>query len=400
MPSRPTTVQELRDGITEREDVIGSQLGKYLQDRGLFDDNPMRVMRQHGADGFELEVLAMVLMGVGGGLWMALWLSQWWANALGGAFIGFIYMLIATPNTGILPATEAGAYEIGQWLGWKGSLPGPDREAGRDGPDSMLAYAIALDEAQPWLDVSLPAPAWFGSGEPASLSASDLDVAYHGFMSAPAWGLAGRSRGAAEAAAEPYSEAEEELSQELSRLAPSYTEQAEGTANSQGGGGPVYERPQTEGVTPETEARGETTADPPSSPLGYRKYRSPGQAEEKKDGRGCGGCFMWVVRLLGIGALVVAVLLGINLASPAVDPCPADSPTIPPPGLLGAALDVFLDECVSVAGEVVSHDVGVLVVEVDRGEYVQWGEGPCTDGGLRAGFRGRRDPNSRTDRGA
>ena len=124
-------------------------------------------------------------------------------------------------------------------------------------------------------------------------------------------------------------------------MAPSYTEQAEGTANSQGGGGTVYERPQTEGVTPETEARGETTADPPSSPLGYRKYRSPGQAEEKKDGRGCGGCFMWVVRLLGIGALVVAVLLGINLASPAVDPCPADSPTIPPPGLLGAALDVF-----------------------------------------------------------
>ncbi len=372
LPSRPTTVQELRDGITEREDVIGSQLGKYLQDRRLFDDNPMRVMRQHGADGFELEVLAIVLMGVGGGLWMALWLSQWWANSLVGAFIGFIYMLIATPNTGILPATETGAYEIGQWLGWKGSLPGPDREAGRDGPDSMLAYAIALDEAQPWLDVSLPAPAWFGSGEPASLSASDLDVAYHGFMSAPAWGLAGRSRGASEAAAEPYSEAEQELSQELSRLAPSYTEQAEGTANSQGGGGPVYERPQTEGVTPETEARGETTADPPSSPLGYRKYRSPGQAEEKKDGRGCGGCFMWVVRLLGIGALVVAVVLGINLASPAVDPCPAHSPGIPPPGLLGVALDVFLDECVSVDGEVVSHDVGELVVEMDRGEYVQW----------------------------
>ena len=320
LPSRPTTVQELHDGITEREDVIGHQLGKYLQDRGLFDDNPMRVMRQHGADGFELEVLAMALMGVGSGLWMALWLSQWWANSLVGAFIGCIYWLIATPNTGMLPATEAGAYEIGQWLGWKGSLPGPDREDGRDGPDSMLAYAIALDEAQPWLDVSVPAPPWFGSGEAASLSASDLDVAYHGFMSAPAWGLTGRSRGAAEAAAEPYSEAEQELSQELSRLAPLYTEQAEGAAHSEGSGGTVYEKPQTEGVTLETEARGETTADPPSSPLDYRKYRSPGQVEETKGGRGCGGCFMWVVRLLGVGALVVAVLVGINLASPAVDP--------------------------------------------------------------------------------
>ena len=35
-------------------------------------------------------------------------------------------------------------------------------------------------------------------------------------------------------------------------------------------------------------------------------------------------------------------------------------------------LDLFLDECVSVAGEVVSHDAGELVVEIDRGEYVQW----------------------------
>ena len=35
-------------------------------------------------------------------------------------------------------------------------------------------------------------------------------------------------------------------------------------------------------------------------------------------------------------------------------------------------LDVYLDECVSVDGEVVSQDVGELVVEVDRGDYVQW----------------------------
>ena len=372
LPASPTTVQELHDGISEREDVIGSQLGKYLQDRGLFDDNPMRVMRQHGGDGVELALLAGALMGVGGGLWLALWLPQWWANSLVGAFIACTYWLIATPmNTGMLPPTEAGAYQIGQWLGLKESLPGPDREDGRDEPDSMLAYAVALDAAKPWLDASVAAPPWSGSGEAASLSASDLDVAYHGFMSAPAWGLAGRSRDAAEAAVGPHSEAEQKLLQELSRLEPSHTEQAEGTANSEGGGGTVYERPQTEGVTPETEARGETTADPPRSALDYQEYRSPGQVEETKGGRGCGGCFMWVVGLLGIGALVVAVLVGINLASPAVDPCPADSPTIPPPGLLGAALDVFLDECVSVAGEVVSHDVGELVVVVDRGEYVQ-----------------------------
>ena len=94
--------------------------------------------------------------------------------------------------------------------------------------------------------------------------------------------------------------------------------------------------------------------------------------EETKGGRGCGGCFMWLIRLLGIGVLVVVVVVGINLISPAVDPCPANSPRIPPPGLLLAVFDVFRDECVSVAGEVVSHDGGELVVEVDRGEYVQW----------------------------
>ena len=246
LPSRPTTVQELRDGMSEREDVIGSQLGKYLRGRGLFDGNPMRVMREHGDDGLELEVLAEALIGVGGGRWLALWLPQWWANSLVGAAIGCIYWLFATQvNAGMLPPTEAGAYQMGQLLGLKESLPGPDREVGRDGPDSMLAYAVALDAAQPWLNASVPAPPWFGSGEAASLSASDLDVAYHGFMSAPAWGLAGRSVGAAEAAAGPFPEAEQELFQELSRLAPLYTEQAEGTANGEGGGGTVYERPQT-----------------------------------------------------------------------------------------------------------------------------------------------------------
>ena len=150
------------------------------------------------------------------------------------------------------------------------------------------------------------------------------------------------------------------------------TEQAEGTAKSEGGVGTAYERPQTEGVTPEAQAREGRAADAPGSPLDYRTYRPPGQVEETpKGGRGWGGCFMWAVGLLGIGALVVAVLVGINLASPAVEPCTADSPGIPPPGLLGAGLDLFLDECVSVAGDVVSRDIGELVVEIDRGEYVQ-----------------------------
>ena len=366
LPARPTTIQELHDVINEREDVIGDQLGKYLQDRGFFDDNAMRVMRKHGSDGFELGALAGILIGVGGGFWTALWLSQWWANSLIGAAIGFIYLLVATPtNVGKLTPTEAGAYEIGQWLGLKESLPGPDREEGRDESDPMLPYAVALDAAKPWLDVSAPAPSWFGSGEAASLGDHDLGVAYHGFMSAPAWGLAGRSGGAAEAAAGQGSEAEQELMR--------YIGEAEKTANSEVGGGTVYKRLQTEGVTPEAEAGGETTAAAPGSLMDYRKYRVPGQVEEPpKSGGGCGRCCKWVVGLLGVGVLVAAAVVGYNLVSSAVEPCPENSPTIPPPGPLLVLLDVYLDECVSVDGEVVSQDVGELVVEMDRGDYLQW----------------------------
>ena len=123
----------------------------------------------------------------------------------------------------------------------------------------------------------------------------DLGVAYHGFMSAPAWGLAGRSGGAAEAAAGPGSEAEQELMR--------YIGEAERTASIEVGGGTLYERPLTEGVTPEMEARGETMTDPSSSPLDYRKYRVAGQVEEPpKGGGGCGRCCKWVFRLLGVGS--------------------------------------------------------------------------------------------------
>ena len=368
LPFRPTTVRELRDRMKGHNDAIGDQLGEYLQRRGLFPDNPMRVRKEHDGDGVELAMLAGALMGVAGGLWLALWLSQWWANSLVGAFIGCTYWLIAAPMyTGMLAATQAGAYEIRQWLGLKETLSGPGPVDGRDESDSMLAHAIALDAAKPWLDEAVPAPSWFGSRGATSLQGPDLHVAYHGLLSAPEWGLTGRSEGAAEAAAGPSAGAEPEYFQ----LETPNTQQTERTADSEAGGGTVYQRAQTEGVTSETEARREVTPDPASSPLDYRKYRSRGQVEEPSRGRGCGGCFLWVVSLLGIVALVLAVLFGPNLVSPAVDPCPADSPRIPPHGQLLAILDLLLDECVSVAGEVVRIDVGELVVEIDRGEYLQ-----------------------------
>ena len=199
------TVQELRDLMNGHKDAIGDELGEYLQRQGLFRDNPIRAMREHFSDGAELGFLAGVLMGVGGGLWLALWLSQWWANSLAGAAIGFTYWMIATPmHAGMLPPTQAGANEIRQWHDLKESLPKSDPADDRDETDSMLAYAIALDAAQQWLDVAVPVPPWFGFGAAASsMRARDLSVAYHGFMSASAWGLAGRAEGAAEGAARP-----------------------------------------------------------------------------------------------------------------------------------------------------------------------------------------------------
>ena len=366
LPPGPTTVEALHDRLKKHEDAIGDKLGEFLQHQGLFDDNPVRVRRENSGDAVEWGMLAGALVGVGGGLWLALWLSQWWANALAGAFIGFMYMLFAPlVQTGMVPPTQRGAQVKGQWLGWKKSLAGSDSPSPRDQPDSMLAYAVALDVAQPWLDVSVSAPLWFGSGQASSLQGPDLDAAYHGFMHSVEWYLSGRSDKATDAAS--WLKESEQIELGLWN-----TEQAEGTAKSEGGVGTVYERPQTKGVTPEAQAREGRAADAPGSPLDYRTYRPPGQVEETpKGGRGWGGCFMWAVGLLGIGALVVAVLVGINLASPAVEPCPADSPGIPPPGLLGAGLDLFLDECVSVAGDVVSRDIGELVVEIDRGEYVQ-----------------------------
>ena len=366
LPPGPTTVEALHDRLKKHEDAIGDKLGEFLQHQGLFDDNPVRVRRENSGDAVEWGMLAGVLMGVGGGLWLALWLSQWWANALAGAFIGFMYMLLAPlVQTGMVPPTQSGAHEKGQWLGWKKSLAGSDSPSPRDQPDSMLAYAVALDVAQPWLDVSVSAPLWFGSGQASSLQGPDLDAAYHGFMHSVEWYLSGRSDKATDAAS--WLKESEQIELGLWN-----TEQAEGTAKSEGGVGTAYERPQTEGVTPEAQAREGRAADAPGSPLDYRTYRPPGQVEETpKGGRGWGGCFMWAVGLLGIGALVVAVLVGINLASPAVEPCTADSPAIPTHGQLLVVLDLFVDECVSVAGDVVSRDIGELVVEIDRGEYVQ-----------------------------
>ena len=93
--------------------------------------------------------------------------------------------------------------------------------------------------------------------------------------------------------------------------------------------------------------------------------------EEEKGGGCLRGCLIWAVSLLGIGALVLAVLFSLDVVSPRDKPCPLESPPIPTPAQIAVAGDLFRDECVRVRGTIVSKDANELVVEMNRGEFVQ-----------------------------
>ena len=364
LPSRFTTIDALHEALSKRRDAIGDQLGEYLQQRGLFHDNPVRVRRENTGDGIEWAMLAGALMGVGSGLWTALWLAQWWASALIGALTGLVYLLMATEvRTGMLTPTPAGAREISRWLGLKETLTGSERTGAQDQSDSMLAYAVALDVAQPWLGVAVSAPPWFGSDGASSVQGADRDAAYSGFMHALQWGLTGRSGDAANAAAGlGY-----ELELELLELESPDTEE------------PDTEEAAHRGTTDETGeiARElEAQSSPPAAPAGalpteYQTQWWEGPAEEAKGGGCLRGCFTWVVSTVGIGVLVLVVLFSLDVVSPRAKPCPLDSPRIPSPAQIAVASDLFRDECVRVRGTLVSQDIDELLLELDRGEYVQ-----------------------------
>ena len=359
LPSRATTVDALHEAIEKREDAIGDQIGDYLQHRGLFHDNPVRVRRENPYEWSDLGLLAGALMGVGSGLWAALWLDQWWANALIGAFTGLVYLLMATPiPTGMLKPTPSGALEIGQWLGFKEALAGRAPPYARNLADSMLPYAVALNVAQSWLNVSDSAPPWFGSGRESSLRGADLDAAYHAFIHAPEWYLRGRSDDAAKAAAGMGYEIELEL---LELESP----EAETTARRR-------TAVEIQDIASELDSQRGSREGAPAPPSGeYQQYRGDRLIEEPKSGGCLRGCFIWVVSLLGIGVVVLVVLFSLDVVSPRDKPCPLDSPAIPTPAQIAVVGDLFRDECVRVRGTVVSQDAGNLVVEMNRGESVQ-----------------------------
>ena len=275
LPPGPTTIDALRERVDEHTVAIGDHIGDYLQQRGLFHDNPVRVRRENSGDEDRWTFLASVLMGVGSGFWAALWMEQWWASVLIGAFASLAYSfpvvtdLALTVWTGMLKPTQAGALEIARWFGWKETLTGSGSTGAWDQSDPMIAYAVAFNVAQPWLDVSASAPPWFGSDEDSTPRDADLDAAYRAFIHALEWWLKGRSDNAAKAAAQWSYEEELQLLEKLDKLdleSPD-VEQPEDTVHR----GTADE---TEEIAREPESRGDPPAASAASPsAGYQTYR-------------------------------------------------------------------------------------------------------------------------------
>lgn len=365
LPSRPTTIDALREAIDRREDDIGDRIGDYLQNRGLFDDNPVRVRKENSDDGSTWWMLASLLTGLGSGFWAALWLDQWWANVLIGLFVGLVYSFLALPSgirSGMVKPTSAGVAEIGRWIAWKDNLAATGSAISRDQSDPMFAHAVAFNAAQAWLNVSASAPPWFGSGGASTLSSDDLDAAWRAFLHAPEWWLEGRSDDAAKAAAQYGYELELEA---LGPLPLDFEEPAERATQSE-----------FEDIVREMERRESPPADRPEAPsTEYRVYSSEGMAEgvaEEKKGRGClPGCLLWLVGLLILGVLALGVLFSLDVLSPREKPCPLNSPPILTPAQIASLSDLVRDQCVQVRGTIVLKDAGELVIEMDRGEFVQ-----------------------------
>lgn len=199
--NRDVFIQDLNKTLEAQDSNIGERLGEYLRWRGLFNDNPVRVWND--APGMPLGriTLALALMGTGVGLWLGLWVSQWWVNAIGGGIIGIIYGLTVGPmRVGMIAPTSSGRHEIGQWVAFKEWLQRSSFNLTAAPPDSFLPYAIALDAAQPWLGDGVSAPEWFGVDTGPNARRSNRDEAYRAFLSAPEWGLEGRSERAGELA--------------------------------------------------------------------------------------------------------------------------------------------------------------------------------------------------------
>ena len=186
---------DLKSSFDGRRKAIGTHLDECLRSRGIFDDPPLQVMADRGQGWVARTawVLATVILAVGVGLWVNLWLP-WWAGVAFGFPIACVFLLYAIDDlSGVLSPTPAGALEISRWWAFKGSirdgLVSPSLDPSQ--PDPMLPYAVALNQAGQWIININAVPPWFLPDGPREQTRQGLHGAYRNFIGADSWDLDG-----------------------------------------------------------------------------------------------------------------------------------------------------------------------------------------------------------------
>ncbi len=186
---------ELMSILEERKNAIRTHLDNYLLSRGVFDQPPLQIMEDQG-QGWVAQCgwfFAAVLLAIGVGLWVNLWLP-WWAGAAVGIPSAVVFLGEAWDSpAGRCNPTPAGAFEMRRWFAFSRSLMNgrvsPSLDP--DEPDPLLPYAVALDAAGQWVNDVDAIPPWFLPGGAREQTREDLYAAYRGFIGADSWDLAG-----------------------------------------------------------------------------------------------------------------------------------------------------------------------------------------------------------------
>ena len=186
---------DLKSSFDGRRKAISTHLDECLQSRGIFDEPPLQVMADRGQGWVARTawVLATVILAVGVGLWVSFWLP-WWAGAAIGFPIACVFLGYAIDDiSGRLNPTPAGALEISQWWSFAGSirdgLVAPTLDPSQ--PDTMLPYAVALNQARQWINDINAVPPWFLPDGPREQTRQGLHGAYRNFIGADSWDLDG-----------------------------------------------------------------------------------------------------------------------------------------------------------------------------------------------------------------
>jgi len=119
----PATVKVSDMHVDYLRDDIGYALGDYLQSRGFFTENPVRVWKEHGMRRFSwrfLSVLVFIFSGLGVGLWLGLVSPALGAIVGVGLLIfGLVVLNRSVANVRKITPTPTALMEISQWRAFK-----------------------------------------------------------------------------------------------------------------------------------------------------------------------------------------------------------------------------------------------------------------------------------------